>query len=114
MGLQYVIVTYGGAFTQTVPLRPDQWARTTLLGFCTLPLGVLMRMVPVHEPEASFAPWPRGGAPAAKAVEAAEASGGASVLEWLRASLCAGVVALVPVVAILVSHFGPPTFMLSE
>jgi len=42
-------VQYGGEFTKTVPLSADEWRFTCLLGFVALPLGKLMRLVPVKE-----------------------------------------------------------------
>ena len=54
------IVECGGDFTRTSHLSPEQWARTVGLASVTLPLGVLMRFVPVSEDGADFA-LPSGG-----------------------------------------------------
>lgn len=43
---QFALVTFGGSFTQTVPLSARQWLCTVTLGACSLPVGVLMRFLP--------------------------------------------------------------------
>ena len=43
---QYLLVTFGGGFTRTCPLSPREWVLTTLIGFLSLPVGVLMRYMP--------------------------------------------------------------------
>ena len=52
---QYLIVEYGGSYTQTVPLTEDEWAMTVFLGALSIPLGFFMRLIPVSERESSFA-----------------------------------------------------------
>ena len=54
---QYVIVEYGGDFTKTVPLTAEEWYRTVGLAAVTIPLGVIMRFLPIREdPNDSAAP----------------------------------------------------------
>lgn len=52
---QWVIVQYGGDFTQTTPLNIRTQLITILLGAVSIPLGFLMRLIPVEENPASFA-----------------------------------------------------------
>lgn len=52
--LQYLIVTFGGEFTRTSPLTADQWVETVAFGLISLPVGFIMRFVPVVESEDSF------------------------------------------------------------
>ena len=52
---QYGIVEFGGDFTKTAPLSADQWLRTVGLASVTLPLGVVMRFLPVSEDPSDFA-----------------------------------------------------------
>ena len=52
---QYAIVEYGGDFTSTVPLSQKEWVLTAAMGAASLPLGLVMRIFPVYESEASFA-----------------------------------------------------------
>jgi len=46
VGAQILIVFVGGAAFSVVPLTGVQWAVSLVLGFLTLPLGVLIRTVP--------------------------------------------------------------------
>mmetsp|Transcript_14003 Transcript_14003/g.17695 ORF Transcript_14003/g.17695 Transcript_14003/m.17695 type:complete len:699 (+) Transcript_14003:2-2098(+) len=52
---QYLIVEYGGEFTQTTHLTAEEWKATFLLGAMSIPVGFLMRLVPVAEDPESFA-----------------------------------------------------------
>ena len=52
---QYVLVEYGGNFTQTTHLSIDEWKATFLLGAGSIPVGFLMRLIPVNEDLNSFA-----------------------------------------------------------
>lgn len=52
---QWCIVEYGGDFTQTYPLTLDEWKITASLGAISLPLGWVMRQIPVQEDPESFA-----------------------------------------------------------
>jgi len=52
---QWAIVEFGGDFTQTVPLTGEEWYATVLLGFLSIPVGFLMRQIPVSEDPESFA-----------------------------------------------------------
>ena len=52
---QYAIVTYGGDFTQTHPLTASEWKITAGLGFVSIPIGYIMRQIPVDEDPDSFA-----------------------------------------------------------
>jgi len=52
---QYGIVEYGGGFVRTVSLSSDQWLKCFLLSSLTLPIGGLMRLVPVRDNESDYA-----------------------------------------------------------
>lgn len=52
---QLLIVEYGGDFTQTYPLNYDELKFTVLLGAGSIPVGFLMRLIPVTEDPESFA-----------------------------------------------------------
>jgi hypothetical protein len=52
---QWAIVEYGGDFTQTYPLNYEEWKITVALGAGSIPIGFLMRTIPVNEDPASFA-----------------------------------------------------------
>eukprot|EP01041_Mallomonas_annulata_P003293 gene3293-6525_t len=52
---QYLLVEFGGDFVKTVGLSNEQWIMTFLLGALSLPLGGLMRLIPVSESENDFA-----------------------------------------------------------
>merc|ERR1712071_113933 len=52
---QWAIVEYGGDFTQTHPLSFEEWQVTALLGAVSIPVGYLMRQVPISEDPNSFA-----------------------------------------------------------
>jgi calcium-translocating P-type ATPase len=52
---QWFIIEYGGDFTQTYPLNYSEWKFTVLLGAGSLPVGYMMRHIPVTEDPDSFA-----------------------------------------------------------
>lgn len=52
---QWLIVEYGGDFTQTTPLTFSEWRSTVGYGAISIPVGFLMRLIPVSEDPASFA-----------------------------------------------------------
>ena len=52
---QWIIVEYGGDFTQTYPLSWQEWRVTVGMGAISLPVGFIMRRIPVREDPASFA-----------------------------------------------------------
>ena len=52
---QWCIVEYGGDFTQTCPLSLEEWQITGMLGAVSIPLGFVMRQIPVSEDPDSFA-----------------------------------------------------------
>mmetsp|Transcript_14213 Transcript_14213/g.23654 ORF Transcript_14213/g.23654 Transcript_14213/m.23654 type:complete len:1068 (-) Transcript_14213:64-3267(-) len=52
---QYGIVEFGGDFVRTASLTADQWYKCVLLGALSLPLGGLMRLVPVPDSANDFA-----------------------------------------------------------
>jgi magnesium-transporting ATPase (P-type) len=52
---QWVIVEYGGDFTQTYPLSWQEWRITVGMGAMSLPVGFFMRLIPVREDPATFA-----------------------------------------------------------
>lgn len=45
--LKVMIIEVGGEFTETAPLDLRQWLITMALGAIAIPLGVLMRFIPV-------------------------------------------------------------------
>lgn len=55
---QWSIVEYGGDFTQTTPLTLEEWRTTVGYGAMSIPIGFIMRLVPVSEDPASFADIP--------------------------------------------------------
>lgn len=54
IGAQILLVEVGGTFLQTYPLSVTQWLVTVALGFIGVPVGFLMRLIPVTEDPASF------------------------------------------------------------
>lgn len=46
-GLQAILVEFGGPFTKTTGLTPTHWAISIGMAAFTLPLGVVMRLIPV-------------------------------------------------------------------
>jgi len=52
---QWAIVEYGGDFTQTTPLSTSEWRATVGYGAMSIPIGFIMRLVPVSEDPDSFA-----------------------------------------------------------
>jgi magnesium-transporting ATPase (P-type) len=52
---QWCIIEYGGDFLQTYPLTFEEWRITAGLGAVSIPLGFLMRQIPVSEDPESFA-----------------------------------------------------------
>jgi calcium-translocating P-type ATPase len=77
---QWSIVEFGGDFTQTMPLTLNEWRSTVGLGAMSLPIGFIMRLVPVDEDPNSFA------------VQGEQASTSKKDNSWLRAL----VIALLP------------------
>lgn len=57
IGLQIFIVEVGGNFTKTQPLTIDHWLETIGLGAISLPLGVLMRFIPVNQRPKDYADY---------------------------------------------------------
>ena len=55
IGLQILIVEFGGEFTSTTGLTLEHWGWSIFLGCFTTPVGVLMRFIPVKEDPKSFA-----------------------------------------------------------
>merc|ERR1712146_636243 len=47
--VQYLIVEYGGDFTKTEPLNFHEWKVCICLGAFTIPLGILMRLIPISD-----------------------------------------------------------------
>jgi len=52
--LQILLIEVGGEFVETSPLTGVQWIITIALGFISIPVGILMRFVPVEEDPESF------------------------------------------------------------
>jgi P-type Ca2+ transporter type 2C len=55
---QWSIVEYGGDFTQTTPLSLEEWRTTVGYGAMSIPIGFLMRLIPVSEDPDSYAGLP--------------------------------------------------------
>jgi len=49
VGIQFVMVQFGGSFAKTVPLTLYQWLYCIVLGFLSLPIGFLLKFIPVPE-----------------------------------------------------------------
>jgi len=47
VAVQYLIVQYGGEFTDTAPLSPKQWLVCAAIGAFSLPWGAFLRLIPV-------------------------------------------------------------------
>jgi Ca2+-transporting ATPase len=84
---QWLIVEYGGDFTQTYPLSPNEWMTTVGYGAISIPIGYFMRLFPVSEDPNSFA-----GLPASRGAMEKDSS------SWLRFL----VLALIPILAAIV------------
>lgn len=54
VSLQVMLIEVGGDFIRTSPLNWSQWLITIALGAISLPVGVLMRFIPVEEDPDSF------------------------------------------------------------
>jgi len=52
---QFFLVEFGGEFVKTAGLSNEQWMKSFLLGAVTLPLGGLMRLIPVADDPNDFA-----------------------------------------------------------
>jgi len=52
---QWLIVEFGGDFTQTYPLSMQEWRITAALGAVSIPVGYIMRQIPVSEDPVTFA-----------------------------------------------------------
>lgn len=52
---QWLIVEFGGDFTQTYPLSIAEWQVTAILGAVSIPMGFIMRQIPISEDPNSFA-----------------------------------------------------------
>jgi calcium-translocating P-type ATPase len=55
---QWLIVEFGGDFTQTEPLNFAEWRSTVGYGAVSIPMGFIMRLIPVSEDPATFAGLP--------------------------------------------------------
>ncbi|DBA03450.1 TPA: hypothetical protein N0F65_002858, partial [Lagenidium giganteum] len=53
--VQVLLAEFGGNFTKTAHLTSSQWAICIGLGFLSLPVGILMRFVPIVESPEAFA-----------------------------------------------------------
>ena len=53
---QYGIVEYGGDFVKTTSLSAEHWYMSVLISSFTLPMGAIMRMVPISDSNLDFAP----------------------------------------------------------
>lgn len=52
---QYFLVEFGGDFVRTCSLTHDQWLKCVLLGALSLPVGGIMRLIPVTDRATDFA-----------------------------------------------------------
>ncbi len=57
IGLQIFIVEIGGKFTSTTGLTLESWGWSILMGFGSVPVGIIMRFIPVKEATSSFADY---------------------------------------------------------
>ena len=55
LAAQYTIIEFGGGLVRTVGLTNDQWIKCILLSSLTLPIGGLMRLVPIDDSETDYA-----------------------------------------------------------
>jgi magnesium-transporting ATPase (P-type) len=62
IGLQIFIIQVGGEFTRTAGLTPYQWIISALLGAISLPLGIVMRFIPITESMTVYAGYDPPGA----------------------------------------------------
>ena len=53
-GLQIFLIEVGGDFVKTSPLTLIQWLITIALGFIGVPIGMLMRLIPISEDPNTF------------------------------------------------------------
>jgi len=53
MVFQYLIVEFGGEFASTHPLTGEQWAQCILLGALSIPVGYVIRLIPVPPEQSS-------------------------------------------------------------
>jgi len=58
IALQIFIIELGGLFTKTSGLTAVEWVVTAAIGLGSLPVGVLMRLIPVEEDPNNFASLP--------------------------------------------------------
>jgi hypothetical protein len=56
--VQVIIVELGSDFVRTTSLSVSQWIKCILLGSLSLPLGGLMRLIPVQDSDTDFAVLP--------------------------------------------------------
>ena len=54
VGAQIFLIEVGGTFVKTTSLTINQWLVTIALGAIGLPVGMLMRFIPVKEDPESF------------------------------------------------------------
>lgn len=54
IGFQIMLIEVGGEFLKTSPLTISQWLITVALGAIGVPVGMLMRLIPVKEDPRSF------------------------------------------------------------
>lgn len=47
--LQVLIIEYGGVVFKTVSLSGEYWAVSVLIGFVTLPIGMIIRLIPLPQ-----------------------------------------------------------------
>jgi magnesium-transporting ATPase (P-type) len=55
LGLQIMLVEVGGEWLKTTPLNMNQWLVTIGLGALSIPVSILMRLIPIKEDPNSFA-----------------------------------------------------------
>jgi len=53
-GMQIFIVEVGGSFTKTIGLKLDHWWISILYALITLPLGFIMRFIPITDDPSDF------------------------------------------------------------
>ena len=94
---QFLIVTFGGDFTKTQPLSLEEWGLSVGIGVISLPVGVLMRFIPISE---SATP----GGDDKNLVKIPRGSGVLHLSEWLFSAILALPAGLLVALGILVVY----------
>lgn len=66
VGFQIIIIEFLGAFASTVPLSRELWGLSVLIGFVSMPVAIVLKLIPVRKEEAftaqhdGYEPLPSG------------------------------------------------------